>query len=80
MEQIILSIINNPKDGITLLAILGLFMWCLYNFGIIKQQIKAIIETQTKDNANVIEKLDDLKEDIKALADKLFEYVRGQQK
>ena len=80
METIILSIINNPKDGATLLAILTLFIWCLYNFGIIKQQIKAIIETQTKDNANVIEKLDDLKGDIKDLADKLFEYVRSQQK
>lgn len=80
METIILSIINNPKDGITLVAILGLFMWCLYNFGIIKQQIKAIIDTQTKDNANVIEKLDELKTDIKDLADKLFEYVREQKR
>jgi len=80
METIILSVINNPKDGLTLLSILGLFVWCLYNFGIIKQEIKTIIETQTKDNDNVIKKLDDLKDDIKDLADKLFEYVRNQQK
>lgn len=80
METIILSILNNPKDGFTLLAISGLFMWCFYKFGIIAEQIKTIIETQTKDNNAVIEKLDELKEDIKDLADKLFNYVREQNK
>jgi hypothetical protein len=80
MQTILWAIINNPKDGVTLILILGLFGWCTYKFGIIAEQIKTIIETQIKDNNSVIEKLDDLKSDIKDLSDKLFEYVRSQQK
>lgn len=76
METIILTILNNPKDGITLISILALFMWCFYKFGITDEKIKTIIETQTKDNTSVIAKLDELKTDIKDLSDKLFEYVR----